>query len=625
MMRQAINSPKNIVIFGIPLLIVGLMVFISKTALFQMSPDYLALGITVDLLLIVPLIYFLLIRKTSIPKTTIVPFLILGILICSVILPSENQYYLTLFKVWIFPILELSIISYAIYNVRKGIKSYNLKKEHSFDFFTTLKNTCYEILPKKSVMPVVTEIAVFYYGFINWKKRIPSKNEFTYHKNSTTITLLIAVIFIVSIETFVFHILLIKWNYTVAWSFTLLSIYSGIQLFGFLKSLSKRPYKIENGKLHLHYGILSEAIINLDEIETIEISSKDIEFNKETRKLSPLGSLESHNVVIKLKNKTILNGLYGIKREFKTLAFFVDEKINFKQSVETAIFNPDAFKFISSTKTIKKNSEFELTDKQKTIKYIGLVIAISWIFGFISFSLFNTKNELSFTISMLIFSSIPALIGYILNKRQGGNWKDLGFVKPKLKNASNAFLAPFLYFGVILTIQFTLGIRTYPDWEKLGTIHELILGLILGYPLMLVLLLGEEIGWRGYLQEKLVNSFGGFKGVLILGFTWGIWHLPISLQGYNLPNHPILESFVTTPLMCIALALMIAYFGLNSKSIFIGLLLHTSNNHFGGTFLHLTETKDEFIHAMVFSTIYVVIIVLFGILYWKKQKRITVE
>ena len=106
------------------MLIIGLMVFIAKTSLFQINPDNLAIGITFDLLLTVPFVYFLLIRKTNIPKTTIAPFLIFGIIICSIILPSENQQYLNIFKTWILPIIELSIISYVVYNIRKGIKYY---------------------------------------------------------------------------------------------------------------------------------------------------------------------------------------------------------------------------------------------------------------------------------------------------------------------------------------------------------------------------------------------------------------------------------------------------------------------------------------------------------------------
>jgi small nuclear ribonucleoprotein (snRNP)-like protein len=336
-MDKTFNIQKSLIIFGIPLFIIGIMILIAKSSIFSVNPSSLSIGITVDLLLTVPLVYFLLIRKTSIPKTTVVPFLIVGIVICSLILPAENQYYLNLFKIWVLPIVELSILSFIIYDIRKAIKDYKLNKNESFDFFTTLKNICYKTLPKGAVMPVATEIAVFYYGFIYWKKRKLKSNEFTYHKDSGTITLLVAIIFIVAIESVTFHILLTKWNNTVAWIFTFLSIYSGIQIFGFLKSMLKRPISIENNKLYLRYGIMTESIIDIENIESIELSSKDIETNKETRKLSFLGELESHNVIIRLKEEETLIGLYGISKKFKILALHVDNKIEFRDQINNAL------------------------------------------------------------------------------------------------------------------------------------------------------------------------------------------------------------------------------------------------------------------------------------------------
>lgn len=336
-MNRVLNFQKNLIIFGIPLSIIGVMVLITKLPVFIINSSSLSTGITFDLLLTVPLVYFLLIRKTNIPKTTVVPFLIIGIVICSLILPTENQYYLNLFKTWVLPIVELSILSLAFFNVRKALKKYKENKTESIDFFTTLKKTCYEILPKIAVIPIVTEIAVFYYGFIHWKKRKLKDNEFTYHKDSGTVTLLIAIIFIVAIETATLHILLAKWNITIAWILTFLSIYSGIQIFGFVKSMFKRPISIENNKLFLRYGIMNETTIDLKSIDSIEISSKDIELNKETRKLSFLGELESHNIVIRLKEENTLVGLYGIKRKYKNLALHVDKKNEFKNQINNAL------------------------------------------------------------------------------------------------------------------------------------------------------------------------------------------------------------------------------------------------------------------------------------------------
>ncbi|GGZ69966.1 hypothetical protein [Algibacter mikhailovii] len=336
-MDRTLSLSKKGVIIGMPLLILGMMVCLVNTSFFSEQTSKLSVGITFDLLLTMPLVYFLLIRKTSIPKTTIVPVIILGMVVGSIILPVQNQYYLNLFKTWIFPVIELSIISFVIYKVHKAIKHFKRYSIESVDFFETMKITCYEILPQKMVAPVVMEIAVFYYGFIDWKKRKLEENEFTYHKNSGTITLLVAIILIVAIETVVLHILLLKWSALAAWILTGLSIYSGIQLFGFLRSMYKRPISIKKDKLFLRYGIMNETTIDLNHIDRIEVSSKDLDWNKESRKLSFLGELESHNYIIYLKKEYTLIGLYGVKRSYKNLAFYVDNTMAFKKKIDEAM------------------------------------------------------------------------------------------------------------------------------------------------------------------------------------------------------------------------------------------------------------------------------------------------
>ncbi|MBS9461709.1 hypothetical protein KIM67_04760 [Flagellimonas sp. 389] len=334
-----IEISKIAMVFALPLLIVGTLVLLVKSIWFQQNPNVLALGVTIDLLLTTPIVYFLLVRKTRIPTTTIVPFLIFVTVVCSVILPKENQLYLGLFKTWLLPVIELSILSFVLYKLYGAVKRYNTEKQYSLDFFSTLKKVCTEILPKAMVTPVVMEISVFYYGFLYWKKKDFKENEFSYHKNSGTITLLVAILFIVAIETFVLHILIAKWSIIVAWIFTFLSIYSGIQIFGFLKSMLKRPISIEGHKLYLRYGIMSESSIDLSDIDAVELSSKEIELDNETRKLSFLGELESHNIVIRLKKENVLTGIYGIKKSYKNLVLFIDDPMTFKNSIETALKN----------------------------------------------------------------------------------------------------------------------------------------------------------------------------------------------------------------------------------------------------------------------------------------------
>ncbi|TSE10117.1 hypothetical protein [Aquimarina algiphila] len=335
--NTATKTSNSLIVFGIPLLLILSMVLIAKSKIFEVNPGTLSFAITIDLLFTIPILYFLLIKKKNIPKTTIIPFFVIGMLITSYIIPKEHQSLLNWAKNWIFPFVELGVFMYLFYKVRKTIKRYNANAKLKPDFLSALKETSHEILPKKIASLLTMELAVVYYGFIDWKKKRLAQHEFSYHKKSGTISLLIALIVIITIETYVLHVLLLKWSPIAAWIATILSMYSGIQLFGFLKSLMKRPIAIEEDKLHLRYGILSETIIDIANIDAIEITSKDMVFDTKTRKLSPFGELEAHNMVIRLKKENTLTGLYGIQKTFTTIAFFIDNKEEFKGELEKSI------------------------------------------------------------------------------------------------------------------------------------------------------------------------------------------------------------------------------------------------------------------------------------------------
>jgi K+ transporter len=174
-MYKAINLKSNLVAFGTPLLIMLKMVFITKSALFKSNPDIGSFGVTFDLLLTTPLIYYLLIRKKNIPKITIVSFFLSGIALASLILPPENQYFLSLAKKWILPLAEATILITIIYKGRKTLRLYRKNKSLSVDFFTIVKHTCGELLPRKAAVALATEIALVFYGFFIGKNTTSNK------------------------------------------------------------------------------------------------------------------------------------------------------------------------------------------------------------------------------------------------------------------------------------------------------------------------------------------------------------------------------------------------------------------------------------------------------------------
>lgn len=355
---QHLKSNRDLLLLSIPLFLLGMLIYLIHSPYFLPQSDNLTLGISIDFVITIPVIYFLVIRKTKIPNFTAITLMIVGLFIGLSVLPKENQAYLQLFKNYFFPFVELGILGIVLWKIRTAVQKYKSVAAEvrgdaatvSFDFFTVLKNSCEEILPKLPASLLATEIAVVYYSILNWKKKeIDALKEFTYHKNSGTVGLLGALVFIIAIETIAIHLLLAQWNNIVAWILTALSIYTGFQLLAFAKSFSKRPILIENGILYLRYGIMSETEIQIENIESIKLSEKPLEelIEKEAeddtekaklyQKLSPLGNLEAHNIILRLKNKEKLKQLYGINKDFEILALHVDDKANFKEKIEQMI------------------------------------------------------------------------------------------------------------------------------------------------------------------------------------------------------------------------------------------------------------------------------------------------
>ncbi len=335
-MSRTIILNRNLINFGIPFGLLAILILLIR-APFLIGNDTLNLAVSIDLLLTVPLVYYLLIRKSKVPKTTTIPVMVAGLLIGSFFLPKESQTYLNLFKNWALPVMELSVLIFVLTKARKANNSYQALKHTKTDFYDRLKAVCREILPNKLVLPFATEIAVFYYGFIKWKKREINQHEFTHHQKSGTPSLLGAFILVLAIETFALHALLAPWNLLVAWVLTGLSTYTSVQVLGFAKALTQRPISIENNTLFLRYGIMNESQIPITDIESVVLSKKELEKDKLTKTLSPLGGLESHNVLIHLKRANTLIGLYGIKREVKLLALHMDEPENFKEYLEKTL------------------------------------------------------------------------------------------------------------------------------------------------------------------------------------------------------------------------------------------------------------------------------------------------
>jgi uncharacterized protein len=109
---------------------------------------------------------------------------------------------------------------------------------------------------------------------------------------------------------------------------------------------------------------------------------------------------------------------------------------------------------------------------------------------------------------------------------------------------------------------------------------------------LVVLVLGEELGWRGYALPKLLEKHSALIASLILGVLWGLWHLPTffipGTPQYQLPVIPYL-------IMTTGYSILMSWVFLHTKgSVLIATLFHGSINVSQGFFLAGTEPAARY-------------------------------
>ncbi len=95
-------------------------------------------------------------------------------------------------------------------------------------------------------------------------------------------------------------------------------------------------------------------------------------------------------------------------------------------------------------------------------------------------------------------------------------------------------------------------------------------------------MLGEELGWRGYLYQATV-SWKPQRRVLFTGVVWGLWHAPLILMGHNYPEHPVAGVGLMV-VFCTLLAFLFDWSRARSGSVWSACILHGIINGSAGLF-----------------------------------------
>ena len=194
----------------------------------------------------------------------------------------------------------------------------------------------------------------------------------------------------------------------------------------------------------------------------------------------------------------------------------------------------------------------------KSVRYLIFTFALSWtiqIIGCRDLHLESVGGLLSFSQALTWCMLVPALGAFLAGADIAGmGWKP--DFRASIRPLLFAWLAPTLfqlagaalYFLVIpgdfdLTGTYLKEVHPgrFAELQKTGfsamdyLLKEICTSLF-SYRIVIsvILGLGEEIGWRGFLYPELDTYFGRTKAMLLGGVIHGAWHFPIMLlAGYE--------------------------------------------------------------------------------------------
>jgi hypothetical protein len=334
-------SKRNVIFifFAFSILLIGLSYLIANSYLINSNPEVIYAGITFDITISIPLVYYLIARRKRLPKMLIIPLFLTTLLAASFIIPRNYQQFLDLIKFIVFPI-ELLLMFIIIFKTKKIIKEFNrVKLKKAPHFSLILRDSLVKIIKNKKLSEVLTsEISLIYFGLIAWRTVRPDYNfNFTSYKKIGYGSVIGVIAFLSFLETIVLHLILLKLSSLFAWVIFGLNLYGIVFLFADLNATRRQPLYITKKKVYISAGIRWRSIIPIKDIKSVELKHK--EFRNEKQLLRALTLLGMPNLIICLKRIHEAEGLYGIRKKFNKIVLNLDEPETFKQIIDDKIAN----------------------------------------------------------------------------------------------------------------------------------------------------------------------------------------------------------------------------------------------------------------------------------------------
>jgi len=298
--------------------------FIARSQRASVHPDVLGIAAMCDLVITVPLLYYLLrVRPGHSSWLAMVAVVLAGARAVGFLLPAAQRAHLPGVR-WLGVPLELWVIVTIVQRLRRV--------PFSADPVMRIREAAGALLPSKWLAELVAgEILVLYCAFACRARpaTAPGARSFSVAEASGygmfTSFILIAVFF----EGLPMHLLLRRWSHAAAWISAAAGVYGLIWIVGLRRSLRLQPILIDESTLVLRIGFLWRLDLPREQIAACSrVTSGNAPGRKEAGYL-PLVIINEPQWLIELAQPAIAHGLFGHRKSVTRIGVAVDDAEGF--------------------------------------------------------------------------------------------------------------------------------------------------------------------------------------------------------------------------------------------------------------------------------------------------------
>jgi len=282
------------------------------------APGAVASGLTLDLVLTVPAVFFLgVARRRGWPVVTAVPLVVLGLVLAARVLPADQHGTLRVLERLAAP-LELGVIAWIALRARRALRRTSADDP---DPLERLHAVAREVLGSERVAAfVASELALLHYAFA-WRARphVPAGTRaFTHHRKCGHGATVAVLLLLLAAEGFALHLLVTRWSPLAAWILSASELYAALWLIADHRATVLRPILVSDDALWLRAGL--RASVRVPRAAIVAVTR-----TKPAAGALKLAFLASPTRWIRLAEPVVVRGPYGLARRTAEIGLAPDE------------------------------------------------------------------------------------------------------------------------------------------------------------------------------------------------------------------------------------------------------------------------------------------------------------